>query len=97
MIELDPAHEAVAFRVLPRQVAARTFGHLPRAAQRELVDVLGDADLVEILDEMAPDERTALLEELPASVTRELLALECCESPDLTNSITIRCSWTSGR
>jgi magnesium transporter len=44
-------------------------------AQEELVQALGQEELVSILNEMAPDDRTALLEDLPAPVVTRLLKL----------------------
>jgi len=61
------------FRILPRDVAAETFEHLSLDRQAALVETLADKQLVGILDEMAPDDRTRLLEELPSEVTRRLV------------------------
>ena len=51
------------------------FEHIPLAGQEELLHALGDADVASILNELAADDRTALLEELPARVTQKLLGL----------------------
>ena len=56
-----------------RSVAADVFEYLPPEYQEELLKALGTEDVAAILNEMAPDDRTALLEELPASATRHLL------------------------
>ncbi len=64
---------ALVFRILPRAVAAATFEYLEPDLQRELVATLAQEQVIRLLDDMAPDDRTALLEELPAAVTRELL------------------------
>ena len=36
---------------------------------------LGQEDVAGILNQMSPDDRTALLEELPAAVTKQILGL----------------------
>ena len=41
--------------------------------------LLAQADVAELLNDMAPDDRTHLLEELPASVTNQMLALLTAE------------------
>jgi magnesium transporter len=41
--------------------------------------MLAEADVAELLNDMAPDDRTHLLEELPASVTNQMLALLTAE------------------
>src|SRR6185436_8084058 len=62
-------------RILPQQLAADVFEYLSFEEQEELVRGLGQEELVKILNEMAPDDRTALLEELPAPVVTRLLKL----------------------
>ena len=64
-----------AFRVLPRELAADSFEYLPLEIQEELLKSLGQEEVAAILDEMAPDDRTTLLEELPGTVTNQLLTL----------------------
>jgi magnesium transporter len=73
--DLPAAEQAVAFRVLPRPCAAGVFELLSVAAQRRLLKALGQEQVAAILNDMADDDRTALLEELPAAATRQLLAL----------------------
>lgn len=73
--ELPPEDEAVIFRILPRDLAAESFGYLEHENQEALVRALGDEKTAELLDAMAPDDRTAFLEELPGEVTRNLLNL----------------------
>jgi len=73
--DLAVEDQVVAFRLLPRDLAADVFEYLPLEAQEQLLRAMGKDDVAAILNEMAPDDRTMLLEELPARVTRELLAL----------------------
>jgi len=67
--------EAVAFRVLPKRVAAKAFDYLELDDQLRLLHALGTKDVARILDEMSPDDRTALLEELPSGIQQQLLQL----------------------
>lgn len=73
--ELDPEAEAVAFRRLPRELATQTFEYLPFETQEGLLSGLRDTHVAAILNDMSPDDRTALLEELPGKVTRRLINL----------------------
>ena len=78
MLELEDQnkdYEVVVFRLLPQDLTVRTFEHLPTENQEALLLGLGDKDVAEILDDMAPDDRTGLLEELPGKLTRRLLNL----------------------
>lgn len=72
---LDRSQQAVVFRLLPRQHSATTFEHMPLDAQHDLMTALGDAEVKKVLDAMAPDDRTMLLEELPGRITKRLLNL----------------------
>jgi magnesium transporter len=73
IVALGRESEAVVFRLLPRSLSVRTFEHLPVEIQEELIKALGDRAVATILDDMSPDDRTALLEELPGMVTRRLI------------------------
>jgi magnesium transporter len=65
----------VAFRVLPRKVAAGIFEYLSHEAQAALLKAMAQEDVAALLNNMAPDDRTTFLEELPASATQQLLTL----------------------
>jgi magnesium transporter len=67
--------QALLFRVLPRDLASKTFEYLPVGEQEELIKSMGQEDVAAILNSMADDDRTTLLEELPGAVTKQLLAL----------------------
>ena len=73
--KLDAAEQGVVFRVLPTRIAAAAFEFLDRRAQIRLLKSLGSEEVAGILNEMAADDRTTLLEESPASVTKQLLAV----------------------
>ncbi len=67
--------QAIVFRLLPRKDAAATFEYLPQDARESLLKTLSKEQVASILNDMAPDDRTMFLEELPAAATRELLSL----------------------
>lgn len=85
--ELDPADIAEAievleedeqvllFRFLPRDTAADVFEYLPFHAQETLVQSLGNEQVAHLLNEMAPDDRTAFLEDLPGIVAKRFINL----------------------
>ena len=73
--DLEPADTVVLLRILPQDVAAEVFEHIPISGQEELLQALGDVDVAKILNELAADDRTALLEELPAKATQRMLGL----------------------
>lgn len=65
----------VVFRVLPRPLAADVFEYLELESQEELLRGMGKGEIAQLLDDMAPDDRTELFEELPAQATRQMLSL----------------------
>jgi magnesium transporter len=73
--ELPGEQQAPVFRVLPRKTAAATFEYLPLEKQEGLLKSLAQEVVAAILNEMSPDDRTRLLEELPAAATIQLLSL----------------------
>jgi hypothetical protein len=53
--------------------AAQIFSYLPIERQEELLKAMAHEEVVNILNAMSDDDRTDLLEELPANVTQQLL------------------------
>src|ERR1700674_1243648 len=66
--------QVIAFRILPRRLAAAVFLCLPPEAQRVLVKAMGQQDVAALLNQMSPDDRTLFLSELPANATKQLLS-----------------------
>jgi magnesium transporter len=75
LAELRPDDQVLAFRILPRRLAASVFEYLSAPQQRALVKAMGQEDVAALLNHMSPDDRTLFLSELPANVTKPLLAL----------------------
>ena len=75
LTELNLDDQVVAFRVLPRMVAAAVFEYLSHDEQRALLKAMAQEEVASLLNAMADDDRTTFLEELPAAVTRQLLGL----------------------
>jgi magnesium transporter len=72
---LGEDEQAQVFQALRGRVAAETFEYLDLAAQERLLARFDDAKAAAILNAMAPDDRTALLAELPAATAERLLTL----------------------
>ena len=75
IISLPVEDQVIVFRILPRGLAAGVFEYLDRAAQELLLKTMAQDDVAALLNNMAPDDRTDLLEELPAAVTKQMLSL----------------------
>jgi magnesium transporter len=66
---------ALLFRLLGRQKAAQAFAYLEHPEQELVIQNLTNEHLATLLNELDPDDRTKLFEELPANVTRKLMDL----------------------
>ena len=64
---------AVAYRLLPKDVALEVFEGLDPALQGDLVQGLQDEEVAQVFARLSPDDRVGLLDELPASVASRLL------------------------
>jgi len=73
--DLPDEDEAVIFRLLPRRLAAQTYEYLELEKQKSLLKAMGQEQVAAILNDMAPDDRTALFEELPSAAVQQLISL----------------------
>jgi MgtE-like protein len=80
---------------LPRRTAATVFEYLPRECQRSLLKTMGGEDFAELLNEMAPDDRTWFQ---PAKRLESAAARRVEPASRLTRSCTARsCGrWLTG-
>ncbi|MBD3267666.1 magnesium transporter [bacterium] len=65
----------IVFRILPRALAADVYENLPLQFQEDVLRLLSNEQIAALLNEMDPDDRTDLLEELPGKITTRVLSL----------------------
>src|SRR6184192_2357054 len=75
IVDMPEDDRVIIFRVLPAALAADVFEYLDVDAQQSLLRCMAHEQVVAILNEMSPDDRTALLEETPSATTRQLIKL----------------------
>jgi len=75
ILDMDEDDQVIIFRVLPAALAADVFEYLDVEAQQKLLKAMAHEQCVGILNEMSPDDRTALLEEMPSAAARQLIRL----------------------
>ena len=75
ILDLPENEQVIIFRILPHTLAADVFEYLDFEAQEQLLRAMAHEQVGAILNEMAPDDRTALLEELPGAAARQLIRL----------------------
>ena len=73
ILDLPEDEQVIIFRLLPTALAADVFEYLDVEAQQQLLRAMAHEQVVAILNEMSPDDRTALLEEMPSAAARQLI------------------------
>lgn len=74
LTRLTGAQRALAFRLLPKDLALEVFEALDPPVQGELLAELREEPVRELINQLNPDDRVELLDELPAKVVNKLLA-----------------------
>ena len=77
----------ILFRLLPKDLAAETFVEMDTDVAARLIGKLNDRELKAVLDELFLDDTVDLLEEMPASVVKRLLAQSDVETRAYINQI----------
>lgn len=75
LVDLPEKDRVIIFRLLSKELAADTFEYMDFDTQMELLKLMGKEESSVILNEMDPDDRTWLFEELPASAAKQLIQL----------------------
>ena len=70
---LPKAMQALAFRLLAKDEAIAVYENLDSSVQQVLLKDFSREDVRNIIDQMSPDDRVKLFDELPAKVVRKLL------------------------
>lgn len=73
--ELEPEVAVVIFRLLKKVKAADVFSYLSTAKGIELLEIFSREQLSDVMNNLEPDERVALMEELPGDLTQRLFSL----------------------
>jgi len=75
LLDIEKTFRVLLFRALPKETQTAVFTYLEIEQRHELIFDLTDQEMKHLLADMPPDDRTFLLEELPAKVTRTLMNL----------------------
>ena len=72
--DLDEERTPLLFRLLPKELAAEAFAELSPELQEHLIRGFSDKELHEVVSELYVDDAADLVEEMPASVVKRILA-----------------------
>ena len=95
--DLTNKERVIIFRLLPKDHALFVFEQLSTELQKQLLVSFKDEQAIELINEMTPDDRVALLEELPATVASKLVASLTPEERIVTNILMGYEEQTAGR
>jgi len=87
MSDLPDNEQVIVFRLLNPDLATDTFEYLDFDSQIALLKAMGKEECASILNEMSPDDRTALLEELPSSAAKQLIMMLSAEERRIAQSL----------
>ena len=87
MSELPEHEQVLIFRLLPNELAADTFEYLEFDMQDHLLKAMGKEEAASILNEMSPDDRTALFEDLPSVAAKQLITLLSAEERKIATTL----------
>lgn len=74
MRELSSDEQAIVYRLLSKDKALFVFEQLDTHLQQKLLSSFTEERVIEVISDLAPDDRVRLLDELPAKVTKKLIA-----------------------
>ena len=72
--DLSDKEQVIVFRLLPKDDALFVFEELDTEDQHNLLDSFTDTQKIEFINELAPDDRVRLLDELPAAVAKRIIS-----------------------
>lgn len=85
--DLPAEEKIIVFDLLETPLALKTFKLVEANDQKELIRSLPHEKAAHLLNDLAPDDRTAFFEELPSTVVKELLKLLTNEERAITLSL----------
>lgn len=87
MEDLSSSQMVLYFRFLPKDMAIEVFEFMRWDEQQRLIEHVTDREVREIIEDMSDDDRTVLLDELPAKTVKKLLLQLSPEERKLANRL----------
>lgn len=83
--ELQEEQMIIAFRALPKDLAADVFSYLSSDSQQLIINGITDKELKNIVEDLYIDDAVDMLDEAPANVVQRVLQNASNETRDLIN------------
>ena len=72
--DIEEKDLALVFRILPKELAAEVFVEMESDSQQFLIEKFTDKELKSVMDELFMDDAVDIIDEMPASVAKRILA-----------------------
>lgn len=82
---LENTQLILVFRMLKKDVSAEIFAELSPESKTKIIEILTDAELTRIIEELYVDDAVDMLEEMPANVVKRCLMVAKPETRSLLN------------
>ena len=77
----------VIFRILPKELAAEVFVEMDSEMQQLLIEAFSDTELREVMDELFMDDTVDIIDEMPATVAKRILAQTDAKTRKMINQL----------
>ncbi|NLN49203.1 MAG: magnesium transporter, partial [Clostridiales bacterium] len=71
--ELNREQLLIIFRILPKEIAAGVFSHIPNDLQQYIIESITDRETTSIVEKLFLDDTVDFLEEMPSNVVKKVL------------------------
>ncbi len=78
---------AILFRILPKELAAEVFVEMETESQQFLIEKFTDKELKSVMDELFMDDAADIIDEMPASVAKRILAQTSSTTRKIINQL----------
>ena len=85
--DLPESQQFIVFRFLPKNLTSTVFDFLEVDSQKNILLSMGKKEVASIINELSPDDRTSLFEELPHSVVKNMMLLLNKEEREIARTL----------
>lgn len=78
--EVPTREEIIIYRLLPKELAVRSFSYLESEEQLRLITSFSRGETTELIDELFFDDLIDLIEEMPANIVTKILQVSTVEN-----------------
>ncbi len=85
--DLPESQQFIVFRFLPKNLTSTVFDFLEIESQKNILLSMGKKEVASIINELSPDDRTSLFEELPHHVVKNMMLLLNKEEREIARTL----------